>query len=230
MSDIATSAIVATMSPTLSATRVATLVGDFPRSPAYVGLADSLRVLIGDGRIGLGVRLPSERELTAALDVSRTTVTRAYEALRESGYAEARRGSGTFTRVPGGRRRAHDRSLLPGTGGEDVIDLNCAAHSAPPGLAEAYQRATEELPAYLVLGAAGGHAVCSAAVADNPQLAEQYAAAAIRLLQRAFEKNYNAIARDAARDKNLDALRARADFQKLVSEWEAKQKQPASSP
>ena len=38
---------------------------------------------------------------------------------------------------------------MPGTGGEDVIDLNCAAHSAPPGLVEAYQRATEELPAYL---------------------------------------------------------------------------------
>ena len=38
---------------------------------------------------------------------------------------------------------------MPGTGGEDVIDLNCAAHSAPPGLVEAYQRATEQLPAYL---------------------------------------------------------------------------------
>ena len=85
------------MSRIVSAQRVATLVGDFPRSPAYLGLAESLRVLIGDGRIGIGVRLPSERDLTAALDVSRTTVTRAYEVLRESGYAEARRGSGTFT-------------------------------------------------------------------------------------------------------------------------------------
>ncbi|WP_191281261.1 MocR-like transcription factor YczR [Nocardioides flavus (ex Wang et al. 2016)] len=137
------------MNRIVSAQRVATLVGDFPRSPAYVGLAESLRVLIGDGRVGIGVRLPSERDLTAALDVSRTTVTRAYEVLRESGYAEARRGAGTFTTVPGGRRRAHDRSLLPGAGGDDVIDLNCAAHSAPPGLVEAYQRATEQLPAYL---------------------------------------------------------------------------------
>jgi DNA-binding transcriptional MocR family regulator len=137
------------MSRVISAQRIATLVGDFPRSPAYLGLAEALRVLIGDGRVGLGVRLPSERELTSALDVSRTTVTRAYEVLRESGYAEARRGSGTFTQVPGGHRRAHDRSLMPGTGGEDVIDLNCAAHCAPPGLMDAYQRATEELPAYL---------------------------------------------------------------------------------
>ena len=58
------------MSRIISAQRVATLVGDFHRSPAYLGLAESLRVLIGDGRIGIGVRLPSERELTAALDVS----------------------------------------------------------------------------------------------------------------------------------------------------------------
>ncbi|MDZ5664010.1 PLP-dependent aminotransferase family protein [Nocardioides sp. S-58] len=137
------------MSRVISAQRVATLVGDFPRSPAYLGLAESLRVLIGDGRVGIDVRLPSERDLTGVLDVSRTTVTRAYEVLRESGYAEARRGSGTFTTVPGGQRRAHDRALMPGHGGRDVIDLNCAAHSAPPGLIEAYRRATEELPAYL---------------------------------------------------------------------------------
>ncbi|WP_309647844.1 PLP-dependent aminotransferase family protein [Nocardioides sp.] len=137
---------------TISAARTATLVGHFDRSPAYAGLADALRLLIGDGRIGLGTRLPSERELTEALGVSRTTVTRAYAALRESGYAEARQGSGTFTRVPGGRARAHDRSLLPSSGDREAIDLNCAAASAPPGVAQAYAEAAAELPAYL-----GGH-------------------------------------------------------------------------
>ena len=148
---MANHATVVCMSRLVSAQRVATLVGDFPRSPAYLGLAESLRVLIGDGRIGLDVRLPSERELTTALDVSRATVTRAYDVLRESGYAEARRGSGTFTRVPGGRRRAHDRALMPGLGGEDVIDLNCAAHSAPPGLVEAYQRPKEKANCVMTL-------------------------------------------------------------------------------
>ncbi|WP_341927976.1 PLP-dependent aminotransferase family protein, partial [Nocardioides psychrotolerans] len=137
---------------TISAARTAVLVGAFDRSPAYAGLADALRLLIGDGRIGLGTRLPSERELTEALGVSRTTVTRAYAALRESGYAEARQGSGTFTRVPGGRTRAHDRSLLPSSGDREAIDLNCAAASAPPGVAQAYAEAAAELPAYL-----GGH-------------------------------------------------------------------------
>ncbi|WP_028636204.1 MocR-like transcription factor YczR [Nocardioides sp. URHA0032] len=140
------------MTRTISAARVATLVGDFDRSPAYAGLADALVLLIGDGRITLDTRLPSERELTEALGVSRTTVTRAYAELRDAGYARARQGAGTFTRVPGGRARAHDRALLPRAGDSDAIDLNCAAPSAPPGIAAAYAAAVADLPAYL-----GGH-------------------------------------------------------------------------
>jgi DNA-binding transcriptional MocR family regulator len=140
------------MTQAISATRTATLVAGFDRNPAYAGLSEALRLLIGDGRIGLDVRLPSERELTERLGVSRTTVTRAYAALRECGYAEARQGSGTFTRVPGGRARAHDRALLPRPGDHDAIDLNCAAASAPPGVASAYAAAGADLPAYL-----GGH-------------------------------------------------------------------------
>jgi DNA-binding transcriptional MocR family regulator len=140
------------MPTTVSASRVAALVGDFDRSPAYAGLADALVLLIGEGRIGLDTRLPSERELTDALGVSRTTVARAYAALREAGYAEARRGSGSYTRVPGGRARAHDRALLPRPGDGDLVDLNCAAPSAPAGLAAAYSAALADLPAYL-----GGH-------------------------------------------------------------------------
>lgn len=140
------------MSEAISASRVATLVGDFDRSPAYVGLADALRELIGDGRIGYGTRLPSERDLTAALGVSRTTVTRAYAVLRETAYAEARQGAGTFTRLPGGPTRAHDRALWPTDVGEGVIDLVCAAASAPPGIAAAYADAAAEIPALL-----GGH-------------------------------------------------------------------------
>jgi DNA-binding transcriptional MocR family regulator len=156
------------MMQSISAGRVATLVDDFDRSPAYAGLATSLTRLIGDGRIGLGTRLPSERELTEALGVSRTTVTRAYAALRDAGYAEARRGAGTFTQVPGGRSRSHDRALLPRPGDHDAIDLNCAAASAPPGIASAYAEAGAELPAYL-----GGHGYFPAGL---PQLQAAIAA------------------------------------------------------
>src|SRR3954449_10070727 len=155
------------MTRMISAARVATLVGDFDRSPAYAGLADALVLLIGDGRIALDTRLPSERELTEALGVSRTTVTRAYAELRDAGYADARRGAGTFTRVPGGRSRAHDRALLPRPGDGDAIDLNCAAPSAPPGLARAYAEAAADLPCYL-----GGHGYFPAGL---PQLQQAIA-------------------------------------------------------
>lgn len=140
------------MSRILSAARVATLVGDFDRSPAYVGLSEALRALVADGRISHDTRLPSERDLTRALGVSRTTVTRAYAHLQDLGYAESRRGAGTFTRIPGGPGRAPDRVLTPrieGVEGTELIDLNCAAAASPPGVAAAYETALAELPAYL---------------------------------------------------------------------------------
>ncbi|WP_436699294.1 PLP-dependent aminotransferase family protein [Nocardioides sp. BYT-33-1] len=148
-------------STSLSAPRLASLVAGFDRSPAYAGLADALRELIGDGRIGYGTRLPSERDLTEALGVSRTTVTRAYAVLRDSSYAEARQGSGTFTRLPGGRIRALDRALWPSDVGNGVIDLVCAAATAPPGIAAVYAEAAADLPAHL-----GGHGYFPAGMPD----------------------------------------------------------------
>src|SRR5690606_17877911 len=119
------------MKEAISARRVRELVGELPAGPAYSGLADRLTLLIGDRRIPLNVRLPSERALAAALGLSRTTVTRAYDTLRDNGYAHAAQGSGTFTAVPGGHERAHDRVLVAGGAGDDWIDLGCAADSAP---------------------------------------------------------------------------------------------------
>src|ERR1700750_2828633 len=53
--------------------------------PAYHGLADAIRLLIVDGRLPVGARLPSERAMADTLRVSRTTVTAAYAQLREDG-------------------------------------------------------------------------------------------------------------------------------------------------
>src|SRR6185312_12273961 len=68
--------------------------------PAYYGLADAIRLLIVDGRIPVGARLPSERAMAATLRVSRTTVTAAYAQLREDGYLNARRGARSTTALP----------------------------------------------------------------------------------------------------------------------------------
>ena len=137
------------MQRVLHARRVAELVAGFDREPAYRGLAEALRALISDGRIPAGVRLPSERELTEALSVSRTTVTRAYAELREHGYLASRQGSGWSAMLPTSGGHRGDLLLPAADLPEGSIDLTCAAPLPAPGLLGAYQRAVEELPAHL---------------------------------------------------------------------------------
>lgn len=138
------------MNRTLAPERLAALLGDFHRAPAYRGLRLALRERIGDGRIPIGARLPSERAIAQVLGVSRNTVTRAYADLVTEGFATAQQGSGTYVAVPLDRRRAHDHALHAGGPAADgAIDLNCAASAATPGVAAAYERALAALPAYL---------------------------------------------------------------------------------
>ncbi|WP_254707335.1 GntR family transcriptional regulator [Streptomyces lunaelactis] len=97
--------------------------------PAYRHLAQAISALILDGRIALHVRLPAERELAAALNTSRTTITAVYDLLRERGFARSRQGSGTWTDLPEGRRPKGITRLL---GPEDTaIDLARAAPGLP---------------------------------------------------------------------------------------------------
>lgn len=58
-----------------------------------------IRDKIGAGEWGLGAKIPSERELSEKLDVSRTTVRNAVQALTALGYFERRIGQGTFVRA-----------------------------------------------------------------------------------------------------------------------------------
>jgi len=51
-------------------------------------------------RFGVGNAIPSERQLSADLGVSRLTVRAALDELVREGYLVRRRGSGTFVREP----------------------------------------------------------------------------------------------------------------------------------
>lgn len=59
----------------------------------YLDVAAGLRSEIGSGRVGA---LPSEAELGERYGVSRVTVRRALEILRDEGLVDSRRGSGWF--------------------------------------------------------------------------------------------------------------------------------------
>jgi DNA-binding transcriptional MocR family regulator len=116
---------------------------DLAQSPAYVALADRVRLLILDGRIALGTRLPAERELAAQLGLSRTTVSAAYADLRTSGYLDSLRGSGSVARLPsrGG--------VVPDVFVTDQLDFSKAVLPAHPAVADAAQRAAAALPSFL---------------------------------------------------------------------------------
>ena len=125
--------------------RLARELGEWrSNAPAYKALAERVRVLLLDGRLSSGARLPAERELSQALEVSRTTVAAAYSKLREDGFLASVRGSGSTLHLPGHDRGEH--ALHHGL----ALDFSKATAPAYPGLQGAYAAALEELPAYLV--------------------------------------------------------------------------------
>lgn len=135
-------------SPALSAARLADLLGPLDRvGPAYREIADRIRLLAVDGRVPDGSRLPSERELAVELGVSRTTTTRVYAELRESGIVSSRQGSGSVIRVPLGASSASSLIVTPDD--PDTIALTYSAPAGPPGLTRAFENALTKLPGLL---------------------------------------------------------------------------------
>lgn len=136
------------MTTSLSAAALAKLLGpkDFS-GPAYREIADRIRLLAVDGRIIDGSRLPSERELATAMDVSRTTTSRAYAELRDSGLLLSRQGSGSVVHLPMTSSSASSLIITPDDA--DTIALTYSAPVGPPGLARAFESAAEKLPGLL---------------------------------------------------------------------------------
>ncbi|OKH78109.1 GntR family transcriptional regulator [Mycobacterium sp. SWH-M3] len=111
--------------------------------PAYLGLADAIRLLIVDGRLPVGARLPSERALADALRVSRTTVTAAFTQLRDDGYLNARRGARSTAALPVRPEIVTDTS-------PPSVSLAAAALSAPSSaVLEAFAEAAHDITPYL---------------------------------------------------------------------------------
>ncbi len=66
------------------------------REVRYRAIADELRGRVESGELGAGRLLPSESELSRAHAVSRVTVRKALELLRDEGLIDARQGFGWF--------------------------------------------------------------------------------------------------------------------------------------
>ncbi|MCZ0978502.1 PLP-dependent aminotransferase family protein [Streptomyces diastatochromogenes] len=188
----------------------------------YRELARAVREALLDGRVALRLRLPAERELASVLLVSRTTVTSAYDLLRESGYAHSRRGAGTWTALPEGQAPTVLGGFHDDAGA--TIDLALAAPQAPEDeLSAALAAAAAELPRYA--GAQGYHPyglpALRAAIAERytarglPTLpeqilvttgAQQAVSLVLTLLGRAGDR---VLAENPSYTNALDAMRGR---------------------
>src|SRR3954447_6163714 len=90
------------------------------KGPLHQKLARAIMQAVRNGTVNPGARLPSERNLSTALKVSRTTILAAYDALRDSGWVESRSGSGTWIsersgEVAAARQAAHAAATASGS-------------------------------------------------------------------------------------------------------------------
>jgi GntR family transcriptional regulator len=104
----------------------------------YLDLAETLRLRIVDGASGA---LPSEAALGAEFAVSRVTVRRALEALRDEGLVHSRRGAGWFVAVdpirqPLGRITTLEGALEAAGAVPSRRVLEFAFEAAPPDVAK----------------------------------------------------------------------------------------------
>jgi len=89
--------------------------------PLYAQLVGQVRLAVARGELAAGERLPAARELAASLDLNAHTVLKAYQALRDDGLIELRRGRGAVVTAAG-----EDLSLVE----RALADLVAAARRA----------------------------------------------------------------------------------------------------
>ncbi len=74
-----------------------TIQADDP-TPLYAQIERSIRVAIATGRLPVGDKLPTVRQLAVDLRVNANTVAKVYAELERAGVLDTRRGVGTFVR------------------------------------------------------------------------------------------------------------------------------------
>ena len=87
-------------------------------TPLYAQLERSIRAAIATGRLHVGDRLPTVRQLAVDLRINANTVAKVYAELERAGVLATQRGIGTFVRESptpaiATNRRDRERELRP---------------------------------------------------------------------------------------------------------------------
>lgn len=115
------------------------------RTKIYEEVAVRVRRLISEGRLKPGDKLPPERELAAAMGVSRTSIRDAIRTLEATGLLEPRQGHGTVIRELSAAGLAGPIASALGGGPDLVADVMAFRKMVEPALArQAALRATPD--------------------------------------------------------------------------------------
>ena len=82
--------------------------------PLYAQLEQTIRFAIATGKLRVGERLPTVRQLAVDLRVNANTVAKVYAELERAGVLETRRGVGTFVNerpIQSSARQNHQKRL-----------------------------------------------------------------------------------------------------------------------
>ena len=87
-------------------------------TPLYAQLERGIRAAIASGRLEVGERLPTVRQLAVDLRINANTVAKVYAELERAGVLATQRGIGTFVRdtptpASSTTRRDRERELRP---------------------------------------------------------------------------------------------------------------------
>lgn len=108
------------------------------QTPLFEQVAASVRSGAATGRIRPGDRLPSVREVAAALDINLHTALRAYQDLRDEGLVTMRRGRGAVLTDAAGQLVQIHRDVL------DLVQRARALGLSPDTLASIVKEISDD--------------------------------------------------------------------------------------
>jgi len=124
--------------------------------PMYEKIYEALKEEIHTGRYGIGERVPSEKELADAYNVSRITSKKALEMLAEAGIIVRKPGKGSFVADPEEQptAAAHQTETRSGSGKAKLLIglvMTDFSDSFGTGLIYGMEEASRQSDSYLVL-------------------------------------------------------------------------------
>lgn len=193
------------------------------QTPKYRVVHDEILQRLHSGQYAIGMRLPTEGELSQAFDVSRVTVRKALEMLVRAGFLTSRQGSG-YSVATLSPPASHclvsftDKVLIEGrVPGAKLLRIETPAREVPPAVVEYFNgplvlverlRTVDGQPRMLTQTWIPQNLIPSMSAAQFPETGQNQSI--LRILRQEFELEWSSAC------ETLDSLLATANISELL--------------